>query len=129
MDSEPNHRTKRTRRRQKWGFTFIGGTPEKLGEDGNRDKLARPVAENQLMSEQLFPLSSTQIGDRVVLAQILSGQNMAHHLRKMGLTLGSEVQVISKTRSGSVIICIQDEQIGLGSGMANQVMVTLVAED
>ncbi|MGK7895589.1 MAG: ferrous iron transport protein A, partial [Xenococcus sp. (in: cyanobacteria)] len=94
----------------------------------NRDKLARPVAQNQLMDEQLFPLSTTQIGDRVVIAQILSGQNMEHHLSQMGLTRGSEVQVISKTRSGSVILCIQDEQIGLGAGMAERVMVTLVAE-
>ena len=129
MDSEPKHRTKQTRRRQRWGFTFIGGTPEKLEEEGNRDKLARLVAQNQLMSERLFPLSTTQIGDRVVLAQILSGQNMAHRLSQMGLTLGSEVQVISKTTSGSVIICIQDEQIGLGAGMANQVMVTMAAEE
>ncbi len=80
------------------------------------------------MGKQLFPLSTTQIGDRVVLAQILSGQNLEHRLSQMGLTLGSEVQIISKTKSGSVIIYIQDEQIGLGAGLAERVMVTLVAE-
>ena len=128
MDSEPNHRKKKLKNYQKWGFTFIGGTPEKLvGEERNQVKSPPESPQNKLMRKQLFPLSSTQIGDRVVLAQILSGQNMEHQLRQMGLTLGSEVQVISKTTSGSVIICIQDEQVGLGAGMANQVMVTLVA--
>ena len=129
MKHKPNHRTKQTRSHQRWGFTFIGGTPEKPEDEVNRDKLARPLAQNKLMSEQLFPLSTTQIGDRIVIAQILSGKNMERRLSQMGLTLGSEVQVISKTTSGSVIICIQDEQIGLGAGMANRVMVTLVAED
>ncbi len=124
MDNEPNHRRKQTRRHQAWAFTFIGGTLEKPEDEVNRDKLARPVAQNQLMDEQLFPLSTTQIGDRVVIAQILSGRNMKHQLKQMGLTLGSEVQVISKTTSGSVIICIQDEQVGLGAGMADRVMVT-----
>ena len=54
---------------------------------------------------------------------------MEHELKQMSLTLGSEVQVISKTKSGSVIVCLQDEQIGLGAGMTERVMVTLVAED
>ena len=128
MGIRPNHRTKQTRRLQSWGFTFIGGTSEKPEDDLNRDKLARTVDPNQLMGEQLFPLSTTQIGDRVLITQILSGQNLEHRLSQMGLTLGLEVQVISKTTSGSVIICIQDEQIGLGAGMANQVMVTIAAE-
>jgi ferrous iron transport protein A len=77
--------------------------------------------------KQVFPLSNTQVGDRVVIAQILSGKGMIYRLSQMGLTLGSEVRVISKTMSGSVIVCIQDEQIGLGAGMANKVMVTLAA--
>ena len=129
MDSEPNRRTKQTRRRQRWGFTFIGGTPEKPGEQRNKVKSFPESIQNKLMRKQVFPLSTTQVGDRVVITQILSGQNMAHRLSQMGLTKGSEVQVISKTTSGSVIICIQDEQIGLGAGMANQVMVTMAAEE
>lgn len=129
MDNEPNHLTKQTRRAQRWRFTFIGGTTEKPKEEVNRDELARLVSQNQVISQELFPLSTTQIGDRVVLTQIFSGKNMEHQLNKMGLTLGSEVHVVSKTIRGSVIISIEDEQIGLGAGMAERVMVTLVAED
>ncbi len=46
----------------------------------------------------------------------------------MSFTVGSEVQVTSKTTSGSIVVCIQDKQIGLGAEMANQVMVTLVID-
>ena len=129
MDNELNHRTKQTRRRQGWGFTFIGGTPEKLADVVNRDKLLWTNVRNQLIGEQLFPLSTSQIGDRVMISQILSGQNMERRLSQVGLTLGSKVQIISKTKSGSVIVCLQDEQVGLGAGMAERVMVTLVAEE
>ena len=76
----------------------------------------------------MFPLSTAQVGDRVVISQILGDESLMLRLSNRGVTLGSEVRVISKTRSGSVIICIQDEQIGLGVGMANQVMVTFAAE-
>ena len=53
---------------------------------------------------------------------------MIYRLSKMGLTKGSEIRVISKTKSGSVIVCLQDEQIGLGAGMAERVMVALAVE-
>lgn len=131
MNNESNHRAKKRlrKRAKKGGFTFIGGTPEKIEEKGNRDQLIQIFAQNQLMIEQLFPLSNSQIGDRVMIAQFLSGQNMERRLSQVGLTLGSEVQVISKTASGSVIVCLQDEQIGLGAGMANRVIVTFVAEE
>ncbi len=124
MDDERNHRKqrhRRHRRHQGWEFTF-------LGETGNRAKLVPELVQNQLRIDQLFPLSNTEVGDRVVITQILSGKSMIHRLNKMGLDLGSEIRVISKTKSGSVIVCIQDEQIGLGAGMADRVMVTLAVE-
>jgi ferrous iron transport protein A len=127
MDDEPKNREQRHRRRQGWKFTFFGETPEKRDEEGHLAKFAPELTQNEWRMKQVFPLSNTQVGDRVVIAQILSGKGMIYRLSQMGLTLGSEVRVISKTMSGSVIVCIQDEQIGLGAGMANKVMVTLAA--
>ena len=128
MDNEPNHREQRHRRHQGWKFTFFGGTPEKRSKEGYRGKFAPELAQSSLRMEQVFPLSTTQVGVRVVIQQIQSGKSMIYRLSKMGFTVGSEVRVISKTKSGSVIVRIQDEQIGLGAGMANQVMVTFAAE-
>ena len=129
MDDESNNRQKRYRRHQGWGFTFFGETPAKQDELGNQTKFAPKLVDYLLTMKQVFPLSNTQIGDRVVIQQIQSGRGMAHRLSKMGFTKGSEARVISKTNSGSVIVCIQDEQIGLGAGMANKVMVTFAAEE
>ena len=100
-----------------WNFTYIGGTVSKQARDRSQANFA---------SETIFPLSSTQVGDRVIIQQIPS-ENMGLRLRNMGLALGSEVQVLSKTTRGSVILCLQDQQIGLGAGMANQVMVTFAS--
>ncbi len=125
MDSQ--YRKKRHRRRKGWEFTFFGETfanPDKWGKGAE----FTPVLANDPM-KQVFPLSSTQVGDRVVIQQIYSVKNLVRRLNKMGFNLGSQVEIISKTKSGSVIVCIEDEQIGLGAGMANQVMVTFAGKE
>ncbi|MDJ0532584.1 MAG: FeoA family protein [Xenococcaceae cyanobacterium MO_207.B15] len=127
MGDEASNREQRHRRGQGWKFTFLGGTPEKEVEQGNRAEFAPELTESEWRMKQVFPLSATKVGDRVVINQILSGKGMIHRLSQMGLTLGLEVQVISKTKSGSVIIGIRSEQIGLGAAMAHQVMVILAA--
>lgn len=104
-----------SKKSQAWNFTYFGGAVSKQFREGVRANF---------VSEKVFPLSSTQVGDRVVIQQIPSG-DMGLRLGNMGLVLNSEVEVISKTTRGSVIVCIRDQQIGLGAGMANQVMVTL----
>jgi ferrous iron transport protein A len=128
MDDEHNNQKKRHRRHQGWKFTFLGEreTSTKQEEEKNRTQFLPELVNDQLKMKQVFPLSSTQVGDRVVISQILSGKNMLNRLNDMGLALGSEVAVISKMTSGSIIICIQDRQIGLGAGMANQVMVKAI---
>ncbi|MGF1541706.1 MAG: ferrous iron transport protein A [Pleurocapsa sp.] len=119
MDDDLHNPQNRHRRHQGWKFTFFGETPENQESKGNQIQLAAKLTQNELF----FPLSSTQVGDCVVVSQILSGKSMVRQLSKQGLTLGAEVQVISKIASGSIIVSIRDRQIGLGAGMANKVMV------
>lgn len=128
MDNEFNHQQRRHRNRQGWQFTYLGETPETLDKTGNREALAPDFADDPLSMTQVFPLSTTQAGDHVVITQIMGGKNLEYRLSQMGFTLGAEVQVISKTSSGSIIVCIQNKQVGLGAGMANQVMVSFAAE-
>ena len=126
MDDESNYRKNRHRRRKGWEFTFFGETFAKGDEWGKRAEFTPVLANDH--NKQVFPLSSTQVGDCVVIQQIQSGKNLVRRLSEMGFNLGSEVEIISKTKSGSVIVCLEDEQIGLGAGMANQVMVTFAAK-
>ncbi|MDJ0681155.1 MAG: FeoA family protein [Xenococcaceae cyanobacterium MO_167.B52] len=125
MDDDHRNRKQRHRKGQSLQFTFVGGTPERLSKEQNQPKFVPDLTQHQLKEEPVFPLSHTQIGDLVVITQILSGKSLIYRLSQMGLIIGSEIQVISKTKSGSVIVGIQDQQVGLGAGMANQVMVTL----
>ena len=122
MDDNPNNRQKRHLRHRGWQFTFCGGTSETKEDKGNRTQLAAKLAQDEL----LLPLSSTQVGARVIITQILSGKNMIRQLREQGLTLGSEVLVISKTTRGSIVVSLGDRQVGLGAGMANKVMVKAI---
>lgn len=129
MDYETQNPKQRHRRGKGWEFTFVGETPTKLEKQENRPRLASELNQSELGIKQVFPLSTTQVGDRVVVQQIQSERSMVYRLSNMGLALGSEVEVISKTTRGSVIICIQDEEIGLGAAMADRVMVTFAIEN
>ncbi|MDJ0673835.1 MAG: FeoA family protein [Calothrix sp. MO_167.B42] len=120
MEYEPKNRKQRHRRGKAWEFTFVGETPTKPNKRGNN--------QGELGMQQVFPLSTTKVGDRLVITQIQSGRSMVYRLNNMGLTVGCEVQVISKTTSGSVIIRIQDKEIGLGTAMADRVMVAFATE-
>ncbi|HHP7230892.1 MAG TPA: FeoA family protein [Xenococcaceae cyanobacterium] len=122
MDYKPHNR--KPKHRKLWEFTFVGGTLEETGATQNQAQFTSDFSQ-----ESVFPLAMAGIGDRLLVEQILHREkDLKYHLSRVGLILGSQVQVVSKTNSGSVIIWIQDEQIGLGAIMANQVMVSLVTE-
>ncbi len=123
MDYEPQNHQQRHRRHKGWEFTFVGETPTKQDKQRNRAQFSP-----KLTQSELFPLSTTQVGDRLVITQIMNGKRMISHLNDMGLTVGSEVKVISKTTSGSVIIRVQDKEIGLGTAMADRIMVAFATE-
>jgi Fe2+ transport system protein FeoA len=125
MDNPPNHRQQRQRIHQRGKFTFLGETAANPGKNWARGNFTPEQTPSQLKT---FPLSTTQVGDRVVIKKILTNESMIGRLSKIGFTVGSAGQVISHTKSGSVIIYIQQESIGLGAAIANQIMVTVVTE-
>ena len=65
---------------QAWNFTYFGGTVSKQVRERSQANFA---------SETVFPLSSTQVGDRVVIQQIQSENDMLHYLSKMSFSLVS----------------------------------------
>lgn len=121
MDYEPTNHQQRHGSGKAWEFTFVGETPTKLNTWGNN--------QGELGIQQVFPLSTTKVGDRLVVTGIQSERSMVYRLNNMGLTVGCEVQVISKTTSGSVIICIQNKEIGLGVAMADRVIVAFAIQN
>jgi ferrous iron transport protein A len=101
-----------------WSVTFVGGTAD-LAEvsHGQREDKSTPV-------DVRIPLAMTTVGDRVWVVQIKGGHRMVRRLTDLGITQGSEVTVVSRTESGSVIVGLQSCRIGLGAGMAHRVLVT-----
>ncbi|AMW29164.1 MULTISPECIES: ferrous iron transport protein A [Arthrospira] len=69
-----------------------------------------------------FALSEAKVGDRLyIVALNCAGGNT--RLMGMGLMPGVELNVISSTTSGSVIIALGDHRLGLGADMAENIQV------
>lgn len=102
-----------------WSMTFIGGTAD-LEEQYT---LSDDVGTAKASSEVQLPLSMTVAGDRVWVVQIKGNHRMIRRLTDLGITQGSEITVVSRAGSGSVIVALQGCRIGIGAGMAHRVMV------
>ncbi|MCT7993696.1 FeoA family protein [Laspinema olomoucense] len=68
------------------------------------------------------PLAIARLGDRRRVTQITGGSSLKTYLAEMGVTEGTELVVIDRSASGSVIVIIGDCQIGLGGGMTGNIL-------
>ena len=100
--------------------TFLGGTADLEGEA----IAPPPVSSSPMPADVQLPLAMTSVGDRVWVVQITGGRRMARRLMDVGIVLGGEITVVSRTASGSVIVALSGCSIGLGAGMAHRVAVT-----
>lgn len=95
------------------GLTQKNGTAKETREtpykDSNRGKS--------------FPLAMACEGEKLQIAKLQGSEGTVHRLIGMGLVQGAEIQLINIV-SGSVIVAIGDNRIGLGMGMAQKVMCT-----
>ncbi|MBE9110936.1 ferrous iron transport protein A, partial [Nodosilinea sp. LEGE 07298] len=102
------------------GITFVGGTAD-LGDPPTP---GHTFAESAGAEAALLPLTMLAIGDRVWVCTIKGGHRMVRRLMDVGIVQGSEMTVVSRTDSGSVIVGFQGCRIGLGAGMAHRILVT-----
>ena len=77
---------------------------------------------NNFESDDIIPLSQARAGDIISIVEILS-IDCIEDLKNMGLIPGKEIQVISRTTTGSVIVISQNQRIGLGKDMAKSIKV------
>lgn len=100
-------------------FTFVCNTPiTKLNE--NLDGSDRIQSESSV-----FPISQTKQGDVVCIVTFNDLDNI-DCLLSMGLIPGTEIQIESRIKSGSVIVACQGKCLGLGADIAARVMVKKV---
>jgi ferrous iron transport protein A len=107
------------------GFTYFGVAENHATPDTNSNASeTKPVSS----AEKSYPLAMAEPGERVVVVGFRSGERAAHRLTSMGLAIGKHVETIGHTPSGSTIVAIDDNRIGLGAGMAHKVMVSKANE-
>jgi ferrous iron transport protein A len=70
-----------------------------------------------------FSINNSRGGDRVWIVSLSSNSDNPY-LLSLGLTPGTELQIISRTKSGSVIVAYNDNRIGLGAEIAHTIFVT-----
>ncbi|MEA5419999.1 FeoA family protein [Spirulina sp. CCNP1310] len=107
------------------GITFIGGRSP-LEADSTHPVDQKTAAAT---SAGQFPLAMATVGDRLWIVQIQGGHRIMRRLIDLGLTQGSEITVVSRTDSGSMIVGFQGCRIGLGAGIAHRVMVSTTLLD
>ncbi|ACB54050.1 probable ferrous iron transport protein A [Crocosphaera subtropica ATCC 51142] len=116
MDWKVNHNSRLPHRQRKgWSFDFFSDFDENQEEN--------PEQGQNLKNSEHYPLSQTYVGQSVWIVGFV-GKGGRSRLLGMGLTPGTQVQVISVQPSGSVLVAIQDNHIGVGAGMAQKMLVS-----
>jgi ferrous iron transport protein A len=105
----------RHRRRKRALFSYWGGNLD-FEVEGDR------VSATEL-SSSVFPLSQVRTGYSVWIVGF-GQKGGVKRLLGMGLAPGMKLEVISSQPSGSVIVALENQRIGLGKGMVDKILVS-----
>ena len=70
----------------------------------------------------IIPVAFVQEGKNVKVNDILMNETMGKKLREMGLSHGSNIEVI-KNDGASIILNVSGSRLAVGMGMAQKIMV------
>jgi ferrous iron transport protein A len=112
LDNEQHRHRNRGGKGQLW--SYWGGNFDFKGETNN-------VSTTEL-SNSAYPLSQARIGQAVWIVGF-GQKGGVKRLLGMGLAPGMKLMVISSQPSGSVIVALENQRIGLGAEMAQKILV------
>ena len=72
-------------------------------------------------------LSQTEVGNWLTINQIHAPRVIIRQLENLQFKQDEQVQLVSKTSKASVVVDIKGKLIGIGSEIAQNIVVTLVA--
>jgi Fe2+ transport system protein FeoA len=72
----------------------------------------------------VVPLSLIDSGHRARLHTVCAGRELTARLASMGLVPGTELEVISKSTKGPLIVSVGDTRLVLGRGMVSKILVS-----
>lgn len=73
-----------------------------------------------------MPLAMASTGERVRIVSLIGGRGISQRLTSMGLSVGSEIEVLKKGFSGPLLVSVGDTRLGVGAGIAHKIMVSPV---
>ncbi|MEO1372978.1 MAG: ferrous iron transport protein A [Cyanobacteria bacterium J06635_10] len=97
------------------GFKFFCG-------DSGEELYENSTISNFSESNDIIPLSQARAGNIVLIVKLLN-IGCVEDLRNMGFLPQKEIQVISRTTTGSVVVVLENQRIGLGKDMAKSILV------
>jgi Fur family ferric uptake transcriptional regulator len=100
-------------------------TAERLGFHLLQHKMELYGICSQCMAQRrkLLPLSDAPGGERLVIARLDGGPMARARLMAMGLRMGDEVDVITNSGQGQLVIGVDYKRIVLGRGLAQKLLV------
>ncbi|KPJ52549.1 hypothetical protein AMJ39_07585 [candidate division TA06 bacterium DG_24] len=72
---------------------------------------------------ELIPLAMVPTGASVELVDVRGGFGVRHHLQRMGLRIGDQVNVVHNQGFGHMILAVGDTRLVLGQRMAEKLLV------
>jgi len=69
-------------------------------------------------------LAMASAGEKLRIVSLAGGRGMHQRLSSMGLSVGSEIEVIRKGVPGPFLVASGDTRLAIGAGIAHKIMVS-----
>lgn len=110
------------------GFTYTGQSHRATHASNPRSQAAEFAAmESDARSLVAYPLATARVGEQVRIVALNCGE-ANNRLMGMGFMPDIVLGIVSRTATGSVIVALQDQRLGLGAEMAQCIQVIDAAE-
>ena len=108
-------------------FLYVSKSYSPNGQGRREDNSSDVAALSAAPSPTLTSLASAKRGDRLRIVSLNCGESN-NRLMGMGLMPDVLIEVMSCTGTGSVIVALQDQRLGLGAEMAQRIQVIDAAQ-
>ena len=71
----------------------------------------------------MMPLAFAKTGDKVLVARIGGNEEGKKHLEDLGFVVGAQVDIISASGDGNIIVNLKDSRLAITSQMASKIMI------
>jgi Fe2+ transport system protein FeoA len=82
-----------------------------------------------MKSSTMTSLLDIPVGSKARVSSLEGGCNCASRLRSLGVTIGSELELVKRNNWGPVLIAVGGTRLAIGRGMASQIQVTPLLGD